>query len=63
MSVSGVPPVVYEKAVNAVYMTSIFLKHLIENVEGDDLELHLLLDENESISKDILGGTLHLVLW
>ncbi|XP_028776424.1 dymeclin-like isoform X2 [Neltuma alba] len=55
MSSSGVPPVVYEKAVNAVYITSIFLKHLIENVQGDDLELHLLLDENESIPKGILG--------
>lgn len=56
MSPSGVPPVVYEKAVNAVYITSVFLKHLIESAQGDDLALHLSLDKNEAMPKDILGG-------
>ncbi|KAF7806909.1 dymeclin [Senna tora] len=54
MSASGVPPLVYEKAVNAVYITSVFLKHFIESAQGDNLELHLSLDENEAIPKDIL---------
>ena len=56
MSTSGVPPEVYEKAVNAVYITSIFLKHLIESSNGDDIRLYQSLDANETMPKDILGG-------
>ncbi|KAG5106020.1 hypothetical protein JHK82_042990 [Glycine max] len=37
MSTSGVPQLVYEKAVNAVYFTSVFLKHLIESAPDGDL--------------------------
>ena len=56
MSTTGVPPLVYEKAVNAVYISSVFLKHLIESVQGDSVELYLSLDDNETIPKDVLGG-------
>jgi hypothetical protein len=31
MSTSGVPPLVYEKAVNAVYIGYVLSKHLIES--------------------------------
>ncbi|MED6108086.1 hypothetical protein PIB30_020182 [Stylosanthes scabra] len=55
MSSSGVPPFVYEKAVNAVYISSVFLKHLIESFQGDYVELHLSLDDNETIPMDVLG--------
>lgn len=56
MSTSGVPPLVYEKAVNAVYFTSVFLKHLIESAQDGDVELYLSLCDNESIPKHVLGG-------
>ncbi|KAJ1423853.1 Dyggve-Melchior-Clausen syndrome protein [Sesbania bispinosa] len=49
MSTSGVPPWVYEKAANAVYIRSVFLKHLIEN----DIQLYLSLNDNEAILKDV----------
>ncbi|KAI4317895.1 hypothetical protein L6164_025724 [Bauhinia variegata] len=55
MSTSGVAPSTYEKVVNAVYITSVFVKHLIENTHGDDIKLYLSLDESEAIPKDILG--------
>ncbi|KAK7280069.1 hypothetical protein RJT34_25131 [Clitoria ternatea] len=55
MSTSGVSPFVYEKAVNAVYISSVFLKHLIESVQGDNVQLYLSLDDNEAAHKDVLG--------
>ncbi|XP_019432528.1 PREDICTED: dymeclin-like isoform X1 [Lupinus angustifolius] len=55
MSTSGVPPLVYGKAVNAVHITSVFLKHLIESAQGGNINLYLALHVDESISKDILG--------
>ncbi|RDX91337.1 Dymeclin, partial [Mucuna pruriens] len=55
MSDSGVPPLVYGKAVNAVYFTSVFLKHLIECAKDGDVELYLSLQDNESIPNNILG--------
>ncbi|KAJ7954834.1 dymeclin [Quillaja saponaria] len=55
MSTSGVPSLVYSKAVNAVYISSIFLKHLIEIAKSDSVELHLSLAEAEPAPKDILG--------
>ncbi|KAJ7979981.1 dymeclin [Quillaja saponaria] len=54
MSTSGVPSLVYSKAVNAVYIASVFLKHLIEISESDSLELYLSLAETEPAPKDIL---------
>nr|POE45097.1 hypothetical protein CFP56_66758 [Quercus suber] len=48
---------VYDKAVNAVYISSVFLKYLIENAKDDNLvELYLSLDENEPIPKDFVQG-------
>ncbi|KAK7269269.1 hypothetical protein RIF29_21991 [Crotalaria pallida] len=52
ISTSSVPPSVYEKAINAVYISSVFLKHLIESVQGDNLQLYLSLYDNEAV----LGG-------
>ncbi|XP_059447133.1 uncharacterized protein LOC132178663 [Corylus avellana] len=55
VSASGAPSNVYEKAVNAVYISSVFLKHLIENAKNDDIEeLYLSLDEKEPIPKDFI---------
>ncbi|OIW12485.1 hypothetical protein TanjilG_04649 [Lupinus angustifolius] len=55
MSTSGVSPLVYEKAISAVYICSVFLKHLIESVQGDNLDLYLSLNDCEDAPKDILG--------
>lgn len=55
VSASAVPSNVYEKAVNAVYISSVFLKHLIENAKSNDIEeLYLSLDEKEPIPKDFI---------
>ncbi|QCE08291.1 dymeclin [Vigna unguiculata] len=53
VSSSGVSPLVYEKAVNAVYFSSIFLKYLIESVQGD-IQLYLSLEDDEAVPKDVL---------
>jgi len=62
MSTSGVPLLVYEKAVNAVSFSSVFLKHLIESAQDGVLVLYLYLHDNESIPKSILGGKYYVVL-
>ncbi|XP_062169097.1 uncharacterized protein LOC133875099 isoform X2 [Alnus glutinosa] len=55
VSAAGAPSNVYEKAVNAVYISSVFLKHLIENAKSDDIEeLYLSLDEKEPIPEDFI---------
>ncbi|XP_014628393.1 dymeclin isoform X3 [Glycine max] len=54
MSSSGALPLVYEKAFNAVYISSIFLKHLIESVQGENIQLYLSLEDNEDVQKDVL---------
>ncbi|KAH1265229.1 hypothetical protein GmHk_01G000976 [Glycine max] len=54
MSTSGVTQLVYEKVINAVYLTSVFLKHLIESAQDGDVELYLSLHDSESIPKNIL---------
>ncbi|WVY96118.1 hypothetical protein V8G54_028269 [Vigna mungo] len=54
VSSSGVSPLVYKKAVNAVYFSSIFLKYLIESVQGD-IQLYLSIEDNEAVPKDVLG--------
>ncbi|WJX14670.1 hypothetical protein P8452_04892 [Trifolium repens] len=51
MSTSGVPPLVYEKAANAVYISSVFLKHLIES----GMQLYLSFDGDEAGLKSVLG--------
>lgn len=45
------------KAVNAAYISSIFLKNIIENSQSGDLkELYLSLDESEPIPKEFIRG-------
>uniref|UniRef100_A0A1J3FLB1 Dymeclin n=1 Tax=Noccaea caerulescens TaxID=107243 RepID=A0A1J3FLB1_NOCCA len=60
---------IYKKAVNATYISSVFLKHLIENGKSDSLEeLHLSLDESEPLphgfvmDQDIQNFVMHSVL-
>jgi hypothetical protein len=59
----------YKKAVNATYISSVFLKYLIENGKSDSLqELHLSLDESEPVphgfvmDQDIQNFVMHSVL-
>ncbi|RZB88924.1 Dymeclin isoform B [Glycine soja] len=54
MSSSGASPLVYEKAFNAVYISSIFLKHLIESDQGENIQLYPSLEDNEDVQKDVL---------
>ena len=56
MSSSGAAPWVYEKAFNAVYISSIFLKHLIESDQGENIQLYPSLEDNEDVQKDVLRG-------
>ncbi|KAL9240845.1 hypothetical protein vseg_015021 [Gypsophila vaccaria] len=56
-SVSGVPSIAFSKALNAAYLSSVFLKYAIENSQTHNFEeLYLALDENEvvpsGLSKD-----------
>lgn len=45
------------KAINAVYLSSVFLKYLIENAQSDNFdELHLSLDGSEPIPKEFMLG-------
>ncbi|KAL5158924.1 Dymeclin [Glycine soja] len=66
MSTSGVPQLVYEKAVNAVYFTSVFLKHLIESAPDDQTIENLVMRNvlNFIASIDVSPNTyfLHLEL-
>ncbi|XP_023540622.1 dymeclin-like [Cucurbita pepo subsp. pepo] len=56
MTNSGASSLNYEKAINAVHISSVFLKHLIENAKSDRIEeLYLSLNDGESASKDFLG--------
>ncbi|KAF2563567.1 hypothetical protein F2Q70_00016519 [Brassica cretica] len=48
---------IYKKAVNAMYIASVFLKHLIENGKSDSLEeLHLFLDESNPVPHGFVMG-------
>nr|KJB38199.1 hypothetical protein B456_006G242500 [Gossypium raimondii] len=52
---SGAPSVVYLKAINAVYFSSVFLKYIVENSQSDNIEeLCLSLLENEPVPKDFM---------
>lgn len=47
----------YVKALNAVYVSSVFLKHLIENAKTDNFEdLYLPLNESEEIPSNAPKG-------
>lgn len=48
----------YKKALNATYISSLFLKHLIEN--GKSEELHLSLDESEPVPHGFVMGNYSL---
>ncbi|XP_022748791.1 dymeclin-like, partial [Durio zibethinus] len=50
---SSASSAVYMKAVNAVYISSVFLKYVIENSQSNNIEeLCLFLHENEPVPKD-----------
>ncbi|KAA8548686.1 hypothetical protein F0562_000370 [Nyssa sinensis] len=50
VSTSGVLSSAFMKAVNAIYISSVFLKYLIENAKSDAIEeLYISLDESEAI--------------
>ena len=54
------PSTVYTKAVNAVYISSVFLKYLIENAKSENIEeLHLSLDESEATQNNFSSGNSH----
>ncbi|XVF66613.1 hypothetical protein PTKIN_Ptkin10aG0051100 [Pterospermum kingtungense] len=53
--ISGAPSPVYMKAVNGVYISSVFLKHIIENSQSNKMEdLYLSLVEGEPVPKDFI---------
>ncbi|KAG2728170.1 hypothetical protein I3760_01G192500 [Carya illinoinensis] len=55
ISASGAPSGAYDKAINAVYISSVFLKRLIESAKSNDIEeLYLFLDEKEPIPKNFI---------
>ncbi|KAJ4722539.1 Dymeclin [Melia azedarach] len=55
ISSSGTPETACMKAINAVYLSSVFLKYLIENAQSDNFdELHLSLDGSEPIPKEFM---------
>lgn len=57
MTTSIGPSTTYMKAVNAAYISSIFLKYLIENAKSDNFEeLYLCIDETEAGQKDFPRG-------
>lgn len=56
-STSGITSSVSLKATNALFISSVFLKHLIENAKSDNLaELCLSLDESEPIPSQYTRG-------
>ncbi|CAI0465761.1 unnamed protein product, partial [Linum tenue] len=65
MSVSGAPLAAYVKASNAAYISSVFLKHLIENAQSNSVEeLYLSLNASEPIPPDFVvdQNVEHLVM-
>ncbi|KAJ4967966.1 hypothetical protein NE237_014667 [Protea cynaroides] len=56
MSTSAVPSLVHTKAVNAAYLSSIFLKYVIENSKGNSFEeFYLSVDEGEVAPENLHG--------
>ncbi|XP_031097954.1 dymeclin [Ipomoea triloba] len=54
VSASDVPSLSFMKALNAVYISSIFLKYLIENANTDNFEeLYISLNESEEIPHNL----------
>ncbi|CAN0857188.1 DYM [Linum grandiflorum] len=55
ISVSGTPSSTYLKASNAAYISSVFLKHLFERAESNNVEeLYLSLNESEPVPQDFV---------
>ncbi|XP_042518039.1 dymeclin-like [Macadamia integrifolia] len=56
MSTSAGPSLIHMKAVNAAYLSSIFLKYVIENSKGNSFEeFYLSLDEGEAVPENFHG--------
>ncbi|GMP56316.1 hypothetical protein CsSME_00020854 [Camellia sinensis var. sinensis] len=56
-STSGALPSAFMKAFNATYISSVFLKHLIENAKSDTFEeLYLSIGESEAVPNNSLRG-------
>ncbi|KAF8369494.1 hypothetical protein HHK36_032488 [Tetracentron sinense] len=54
VSTSGGPSTVHMKAVNATYISSVFLKYFFENAKSDNFEeLYLSLDDGEAAPDDL----------
>ncbi|XP_073026003.1 uncharacterized protein [Primulina eburnea] len=57
ISSSGVPTAAFSKAINALFISSVFLKFLIENAKSENLkELFLSLDETEPMPNHFSKG-------
>ncbi|CAK9171177.1 unnamed protein product [Ilex paraguariensis] len=57
VSTSSVPSSAFAKALNALFVSSIFLKYLLENAKSDTtVELYLSLDERETMPNNFSGG-------
>nr|XP_043626405.1 dymeclin [Erigeron canadensis] len=57
LSTPNAPSAASMKAVNASYISSVFLKYSIENLKSENLEdLYLSLDENETLPDNIQKG-------
>ncbi|XP_031396635.1 dymeclin [Punica granatum] len=57
MSTSGASPSLTLKILNALFISSVFLKHLIENTKSDCIQdLYLFLDETEPTPDHFTGG-------
>ncbi|KAJ4828586.1 hypothetical protein Tsubulata_019592 [Turnera subulata] len=57
VTAAGAPSEAYDKAVNAVYISSVFLKYLIENAQSNNVEeLYLSLDPTEPLPENFTLG-------
>lgn len=67
VSTSDASSSAYLQALNAVYVSSVFLKHLIENAKTDNFEdLYMSLNESEEIPSNVHKGNVFaawLVHW
>ncbi|GFP86041.1 dymeclin [Phtheirospermum japonicum] len=57
VSTSDVATLVFSKALNALFVSSVFLKYLIETSKSDDFEeLYLMLDESDHVPNNFPKG-------
>lgn len=58
IAASGVESPAFSKALNALFLSSTFLKYLIESAKSENFEeLYLLLDETEPIPDNFSEGS------